>query len=120
VDDIFGLGSPEDLGGGSSAGVGDIGQVADVTRLFPVEPNPFSGSTTVRFSLVREEQVVLRIYDARGMLVKTLEDRLMPSGQHQVVWDGTDNLGRRVAAGVYFTRFAAGAYSATEKTMFLR
>jgi hypothetical protein len=120
VDDIFELGAPENLGGGSSAGVGDTGKVTGVTRLFPVEPNPFSASTTIRFSLVREEQVALHIYDARGMLVKTLEDRLMPSGQHQVVWDGTDNLGRRVAAGVYFTRFAAGAYRATEKTMFLR
>jgi M6 family metalloprotease-like protein len=119
VDDIFRLGEPVALGG-SSSGLGDTGEVADATRLFPVQPNPFRASATIRFSLVREEHVVLRIYDARGVLVRTLKDRLMPPGQHQVIWDGRDAHGRYVAAGVYFTRFMAGTYTATEKTMFLR
>jgi hypothetical protein len=119
VDDIFQVGVPEELGGTGSAGVGDVVEIADVTRLYPVRPNPFSGTATIRFSLVRDEAVSLRIYDARGVLVKTLEDRVMGSGVHHVVWDGTDNLGRQVAAGVYFTRFVAGGHSETEKTMYL-
>jgi hypothetical protein len=119
VPDIFGLGAPETLGGSGSAGVEDIRPTAELTRLFPVQPNPFSAATTIRFSLAGEEHVTLRIYDAMGLLVKTLEDRVMASGMHHAVWDGKDDLGRPVAAGVYFTRITAGAYRATEKTMYL-
>jgi hypothetical protein len=120
VEDIFGLGSPENLGGGSSSGVGDTGEIVDVTRLFPVRPNPFSATTTVRFSLVREGEVELRIYDARGLLVRSLEDRVYAAGIHQLVWDGRDGGGRSVAAGVYFIEMRAGAFEATEKMMLLK
>jgi hypothetical protein len=44
----------------------------------------------------------------------------LPAGHHQVIWDGRDRHGRQVAAGVYFTRFSAGGYAATEKTMYMR
>jgi flagellar hook assembly protein FlgD len=101
-------------------GVDDTEEMVLATRLFPVQPNPFSARTTIRFSLRSEEEVSLSIYDARGQLVKTLADHEMPAGMHEVAWDGTDNMGHVVASGVYFTKFAAGAYTRTEKTMYLK
>jgi hypothetical protein len=120
VADIFQLGAPEDLGGGSSAGVGGTGEITDATRLFPVQPNPFSATTTIRFSLVREEYVSLRVYDAKGGLVQSLEDRVFPAGMHQVVWTGHDDAGNKVAAGVYFVGLSTGSFEATEKMMLLK
>jgi hypothetical protein len=120
VPDIFQMGLAELLGGGARTGVDDAEETILATRLFPVQPNPFSARTTIRFSLRSEEEVSINVYDARGGLVRTLVDQVIPSGQHQVVWDGKDNFGRNVATGVYFTRFKAGDYSAAEKTMYLR
>jgi hypothetical protein len=120
VPDIFQLGLAELLGGGARMGVDDTEETVLATRLFPVQPNPFRARTTIRFSLRTDEEVSLSIYDARGQLVKTLADHEMPAGLHETTWDGTDNSGHAVAAGVYFTKFAAGSYSKTEKTMHLK
>jgi len=45
----------------------------------------------------------LRIFDASGRQVRTLLDGVAGPGTRQVVWDGRDDEGSRVPAGVYFT-----------------
>ena len=73
-------------------------------------PNPAAGSSTIRFTMPRDETVSLGVYDARGRLVNRLIDGPVPAGSHAVTWNGTDLGGRRVAAGAYFYRLeAAGA-----------
>jgi flagellar hook assembly protein FlgD len=74
----------------------------------------------MRFSLASDERVSLSIYDARGVLLRSLEDRVLPAGMHEIVWNGRDAGGRPVAAGVYFARFSAGSYKATRKVMLLK
>jgi hypothetical protein len=118
VPDIFGLGEPVNLNVGGAAGATEPQQV-NATVLYPVRPNPFSAATTIRFNLVTREHVTLRIYDTRGMLVRTLEDRAIAAGMCQTVWDGTEGGGRRVAPGPYFVRFTAGTVEKTEKMMLL-
>jgi hypothetical protein len=121
VADIFNLGEPVELGGGAgAAGVTDDRPERLVTRLFPVQPNPFSASTTIRFSLATEEHVTVQVYDARGGLVRALEDGIQPAGMHQITWYGLDSEGVQVAPGVYFVRFTAGSFGTTEKMMLLR
>ncbi|GAB4298462.1 MAG: hypothetical protein Kow0098_23730 [Ignavibacteriaceae bacterium] len=84
-------------------------------------PNPFNPSTKIRFSLPSSERVRLEVYDIRGSLVKTLIDsQEYQPGTYQVEWNGTDNLGRKVASGVYFTRIAAGKHTATRKMNLLK
>jgi hypothetical protein len=84
-------------------------------RLVGARPNPFGVSTDVVFRLPEAAEVSVRIYDVSGRLVRTLVERLVPAGEHAVAWDGRDTDGRRVAAGVYFTTFRAGAYEETQK-----
>jgi hypothetical protein len=122
VTDIFQLGEPVPLENGTSSGVDDTPPeiMPEATRLLPVSPNPFSRSTTVRYTLKTEEKVRLNIYDARGTLVRTLKDDIVPAGLHQALWNGRDEGDRPVAAGIYFVRFQAGSCTMTEKTMFLK
>ncbi|MBM4130732.1 hypothetical protein FJ250_06855 [bacterium] len=70
-------------------------------------PNPFNPSTTIAFSLVRDGRVELKVFDARGALVRTLVDGQVPAGEQRVAWDGRDQSGRQVAAGVYLYRLRA-------------
>ncbi len=67
-------------------------------------PNPFVDVSELRFSLPREERVTLAVYDATGRLVRRLMDGAVPAGTHVQRWDGRDDGGQRVAAGVYLAR----------------
>jgi hypothetical protein len=83
-------------------------------------PNPFNPKTTIRFALAANEHVHLSVYDLGGRLVKTLVDEPMTADNHEVVWDGKDNSGARVASGVYFYKLVAGDFNATEKMVMLK
>jgi hypothetical protein len=83
-------------------------------------PNPFNPKTTIRFALAADEYVHLNVYDLGGRLVKTLIDEPMKADNHEVVWDGKDNDGARVASGVYFYKLVAGDFNATEKMVMLK
>jgi photosystem II stability/assembly factor-like uncharacterized protein len=83
--------------------------------LLPVSPNPSRGSTTVRFSLPRNARVSLEIYDVGGRRVADLGDGPRVSGVHEIVWDGRDERGARVAAGTYFVRLAGDGVSRLRK-----
>ncbi len=69
-------------------------------------PNPFNPSTTIRFTVPQSGNVNIAIYDATGRHVRTLVDGHIDAGYHEVVWDGTDALGRQVSSGVYLCRLA--------------
>lgn len=75
--------------------------LARAARLLPNVPNPFNPRTTLRFSLARKEHMRLEIVDPKGRRVRTLVDAALPAGDHEIVWNGTDDGGRAVASGVY-------------------
>jgi hypothetical protein len=122
VSDIFQLGEPVPLESGASSGVDEDRPegMPEATTLHPVSPNPFNRLTMVRYSLKSDEYVRLAVYDARGALVRTLEDNLVGAGYHRIAWDASDKNGRPVAAGVYFVRFEAGDYRQNQKMMLLK
>lgn len=72
------------------------------------------------FDTAGQGTVDLSIFDVRGRRVRTLVDGTLHAGSHSVVWDGADNAGRRVAAGVYFARLSVGSESATKKVLLVK
>jgi hypothetical protein len=83
-------------------------------------PNPFNPSTTISYDLPEQAQVTLGIYDLLGKQIKTLVNQSQNAGKRTAVWDGTDNLGRQVSAGVYLYRIKAGEFSQTRKMLLLK
>lgn len=79
-------------------------------RLIQNYPNPFqpgkSGqhTTAIQFQLDRPAQVELSIYNLAGQKVRALMSGQKDMGSHQVSWDGTNQAGQALAAGVYFYR----------------
>ncbi len=65
-------------------------------------PNPFNSNTSISFELLKAQHARLLVYNTRGMLVKTLIDRNMGAGYHQITWDGTDDSNAPVSSDVYF------------------
>ena len=83
-------------------------------------PNPFNPSTTISFALPKNEQVKLEVYDILGNHVKTMVDQQMGAGTYQVVWNGIDQNGARVASGVYLYRLQAGSFSTVKKMLLVK
>ncbi len=83
-------------------------------------PNPFTDRTTVTFDLPRRESASLRVFDVTGRVVRTLASGEMEAGTHRAVWDGRNDGGATVEAGLYFYRLDAGTVSATRRVAFVR
>jgi ligand-binding sensor domain-containing protein len=83
-------------------------------------PNPFNPSTVIRFQLPVSSDVKLSIYNLAGQLVRTLARGKYASGNHEALWDGMDNAGRRVASGVYVYRLEAGAFTFSRKLVVVK
>jgi hypothetical protein len=83
-------------------------------------PNPFNPTTAITFSIAKDSDVELVIYEVTGARVKTLVSDHRAANNYEVVWDGKDSRGRPVATGVYFCRLIAGSFRATKKMVLLR
>ncbi len=71
-----------------------------------IYPNPFALSTGIVYRLREGGSVEVAVYDARGRRVRTLERGTRAPGTFTVRWDGRDDAGAEVAAGVYFVQLA--------------
>src|SRR5258706_3491808 len=82
--------------------------------------NPTRGTALLSYRLKGEGPVRVRVFDARGALVRTLEDRVAPSGTHTISWDGRGAAGAPSAAGIYWMRVDSPEGSAVRKVALLR
>ncbi len=83
-------------------------------------PNPFNPTTLISYALPKASNVKVVIYDMLGREVKTLVDNYQTPGNHQIVWNGDNNYGEKVASGAYIYRVVAGNYIATKKMVLLK
>jgi agmatine deiminase len=81
-------------------------------------PNPFRTETRFRFELAYPGHVELVVFDVHGRRVRRLLDGTQPAGPSEITWDGKDDAGRRLPAGVYQFRLrAAGIQYARPVTL---
>jgi hypothetical protein len=97
------------------SGLSGVSELPGVVTLLGNHPNPFNPSTSIRFSLPSEQNVDLKVYSARGRLVRSLLQGAQPAGLHHTVWTGRDDRGQIVASGVYFYRLETEEGSFTGK-----
>jgi hypothetical protein len=90
------------------------------TRLYSPFPTPFVRRVAIRYTLDAQRRTLLQIHDLTGRAVRTLCASSMKRGAYSVTWNGTNDRGRELARGVYFCRFTAGDYRATEKLVLQR
>ena len=98
------------------------GAIPETTALLPNYPNPFNPETWIPYHLATDATVVLTIYDVRGGIVRMLMLGHQPAGVYQskhraAYWDGKNQLGEKVASGLYFYTLTAGDFNATRKML---
>jgi hypothetical protein len=79
-------------------------------------PNPAAGAVIIRYGLPERTSVRLGIFDLGGRIIRSIENGgPRDSGYHTFTWDGRDDRGRLVAAGVYVVRIEAMDSTVTRK-----
>lgn len=89
----------------TGSAVAEYQSTPDVEEILTVTPSVTTGRVRVSYVSILNKAVELAVYDAAGRLVRSLVlGNSLPTGS--VVWDGTDQTGRRVREGVYYVRLA--------------
>lgn len=65
-------------------------------------PNPFNPTTTITYSIPKDIDVILTIYNTNGEVVNTLVNIYQKSGNYKIIWNGTNQTGHRVSSGLYY------------------
>ena len=100
--------------------VGDLKPLPDRFGLDRNMPNPFNPATVIGYQMPDAGRVRLTVYNLLGQEVRVLVDEQREAGSFTATWDGRDNLGRRVASGVYLYRMQAGDFTATKRMLLLK
>jgi len=85
-----------------------------------VHPNPMRTSTTIAFALTRGGPVSLDVVDVQGRRVRELVQGVRAAGEHRIDWDGRDDDGHAMRAGIYFLRLHAEDRSLNRKVVVMR
>ena len=78
-------------------------------------PNPFNPSTTIAFTLPREEQVSIKLFTVLGKEIGALVNERLDAGNHKVVWHAG-----HLSNGVYFITLQAGEFKQTRKAILMK
>ena len=95
------------------------------TELLANYPNPFNPETWIPFKLSQNAPVMVKIYNAKGELVKTLDLGQIQAGNYlskekAAHWNGRNAFGEQVASNVYFYTIKAGNFTATRKMILVK
>jgi len=95
--------------------------IALKTGLVSVYPNPFNPAAGINYELAGDGQrVTLEVFNVLGQRVRTLVEGARPPGRYTAMWDGRDDYGIRVGAGVYFCRFRAGGVEESRRLVLIK
>ena len=84
-------------------------------ELFQNYPNPFNPSTTIRYSIPKQSNVTIKIYNILGKEIETLVNKDKPAGTYQVQFNASS-----LTSGVYFYRITTGTFTQVNKMILLK
>jgi len=87
-------------------------------------PNPTNPEAWIPFKIAESNDVVIKLYDTSGQLVRTLDLGYRVPGSYitrnmAAYWDGKDANGQHVSSGIYFYNIKSGSFTATKKLIVL-
>ena len=92
------------------------GNIPDAFSLYQNYPNPFNPSTSIKFDVLNNSNITLKVYDVMGREIATLIDNEAVSpGTKEVDFDASD-----LSSGIYFYTLTAGDFKDTKKMMLLK
>ncbi|MDZ4122016.1 MAG: FlgD immunoglobulin-like domain containing protein, partial [Candidatus Cloacimonadaceae bacterium] len=90
------------------------------TMLRSVFPNPFSELSYIEYGVAKAANVIIKIYNTKGQLVRSFEEGSKNPNTYKITWDGKDNNGVNCTSGIYLIHMQAGNIQSSMKTMLLK
>ncbi len=90
------------------------------TKLNANCPNPFNPETSIGYSLAKDGEVELNVYNLKGQRVRTLIKDHDEAGAHSVKWNGKNDKGADVSSGVYFYQLKTAEFTESRKMLLLK
>jgi hypothetical protein len=84
---------------------------------FIIQPNPTVKPVTLEFSSPAARNIELAVFDFKGRCVRDLS-RKIPAGECRILWDGKNEQGRQLPAGIYLVKATAGGRCVIKKMMY--
>ena len=84
-------------------------------KLYNNYPNPFNPETNIKFSVPKDVNVIIRIYDIRGKEIAEAVNKFYKAGEYSIKFNAKD-----LSSGVYFYRMSAEGHNETKKMMLIR
>ncbi|MFQ5772196.1 MAG: T9SS type A sorting domain-containing protein, partial [bacterium] len=98
----------------------DIALQPETFQLFQNYPNPFNPSTVINFRVPRAADIQLHVYNLLGQRIRTLFEGRKAAGVYTTQWDGLNDKGEIVSAGIYFLRLESDNLSLTRKMLLVK
>ena len=83
-------------------------------------PNPFNSWTNINIEVLQGSNIILKIFDLTGNIVKTLADEYKTAGYYNFNWNSKNNMGQSVSDGIYFYKLKTEDFTQTKKMLLLK
>jgi hypothetical protein len=83
-------------------------------------PNPFNPSTRFTISIPDRSNVSTSVFDLKGRRIATLLNSELDTGVYDLTWQGKNDIGSQVSAGIYILRVDAGKYNHNQKMIYIK
>ncbi|HCN36455.1 MAG TPA: hypothetical protein DIS94_01905, partial [Bacteroidetes bacterium] len=84
-------------------------------NLYQNYPNPFNPETTIRFDILKGENIELKIYDITGRLVSTIVNKFLFPGRYEFNYNGNN-----LSSGIYFYILKGETFFESKKMVLLK
>ncbi|MGE5457213.1 MAG: VIT domain-containing protein [Methanococcaceae archaeon] len=86
-------------------------------------PNPFNPETKISYSLPAQRSgynVIIRIYNSLGQLIRTLVNAQQAPGNYTIIWNGKDAQNHDVPSGIYIYTIQTEGFKQVRKMILLK
>ena len=83
-------------------------------------PNPFNGRLNINLNVDANSDGILQLYNIKGELVKSWDNRLIRSGISTIYWNPINDNGDNLSSGIYFISFQSSGINMKKKVIFLK
>ena len=94
-----------------------LAQIPDEIELYQNFPNPFNPTTTIRYSLPKDDFVSIELYNNLGELVQEIKKGYKPRGQHELTLSFNNSL---LSSGIYIYTLKTSVKILSKKLILLK
>jgi len=106
----------------ASGQLGVVTSVDNLSSAMPQEfhlnqnyPNPFNPSTSIKYAIMSNQFVQLKVYDVLGKEAATLVNEEKSAGTYEVNFNAS-----QLSSGIYFYKLQAGSFISTKKMILIK